>query len=377
MQEFMFYLDKAAPYKNEINFLIYIPLFFILRSILLRKLKKALHSVAHDSEGYPLILSLVNWGTFYAIVFYAIVYFSDTVWLGKTWFTLGDTPVNTMTFLIPLVFISLAVKISNLASIFFLERLFERYSIDQGMRYNFNRLIQYTIILISVLVALPTVGFNISALTVFAGVLGIGIGFGISNIVSNFISGLIIFFERPVKIGDRIKLGDLHCDVEHINIRSTVVRTRNNEHIIIPNTQFIENQVMNWSYGDPKIRGLIMIGVAYGSDVRLVEKLLLQAAREQENVLDDPPPRVDFINFGDSALELRLLYWIPDPTPRTRVKSAINFRIYELFNEHGVEIPFPQRDLHVRSFDPELLKNLQVVTESNENPSPRLSSAER
>ena len=99
-----------------------------------------------------------------------------------------------------------------------------------------------------------------------------------------------------------------------------------------------------------------MIGVAYGSDVRLVEKLLLQAAGEQENVLDDPAPRVDFLNFGDSAIELRLLYWIPDPTPRTRIKSAINFRIYELFREYNVEIPFPQRDLHVRSLDANLLR---------------------
>lgn len=288
MQEFMVYLDKLAPYKSEINFLIYIPLFFILRSILLRKLQKALYSVADSSQGYPLLLSLVNWGTFYAIVFYALVYFKDTFWLGQTWFTLGDTPVNTMTFLIPLVLISLAVKVANIVNSFILERLYDRYAIDQGMRYNFSRLIQYTIILLSVLVALPTVGFNISVLTVFAGVLGIGIGFGMSNLVSNFISGLIIFFERPIKIGDRIKLGDLHCDVENINIRSTVVRTRNNEHIIIPNTEFIESQVMNWSYGDPKIRGLIMIGVAYGSDVRLVEKLLLQAVGEQENVLDDP-----------------------------------------------------------------------------------------
>lgn len=367
MEAFMFYIQKAMPYKNEVNFLIFIPLFFVLRSILLRKLNKVLYSVADDNQTYPFLLSLVNWATFYAITFYAIVYFRDTFWLGKTWFTVGDTSVNTMTFVIPLIIISLAVKFSNLINSFFMNKLYDSYDIDQGTRYNFNRLIQYSIIIVAVLVALPTVGFNISVLTVFAGVLGIGIGFGISNIVSNFISGLIIFFERPIKIGDRIKLGDLHCDVEHINIRSTVVRTRNNEHIIIPNTQFIESQVMNWSYGDPKIRGLIMIGVAYGSDVRLVEKLLLQAAGEQENVLDDPAPRVDFLNFGDSALELRLLYWIPDPTPRTRIKSAINFRINELFREYDVEIPFPQRDLHVRSLDTELIKNLQVKLEQDKH----------
>ncbi|RYD06504.1 hypothetical protein N752_04040 [Desulforamulus aquiferis] len=231
------------------------------------------------------------------------------------------------------------------------------------MRYTFNRLIHYGLIIIAVLIALPTIGFDLSILTVFAGVLGIGVGFGISNIASNFISGLIILFERPIKVGDRIKLGELHCDVTQINIRSTVVRTRNNETIIIPNSQFIESQVVNWSYGDPKIREQILVGVAYGSDVRLVEELLLRAAEEQEELLSDPKPRVDFMNFGESSLDFRLLYWIPNPALRARVRSSLNFRIYELLQRHQVEIPFPQRDLHLRSVSPELLKGLQVEIE--------------
>ncbi|MFZ5643520.1 MAG: mechanosensitive ion channel family protein [Bacillota bacterium] len=363
LQYFAELWQRTEPYQNEINFIIFIPLFFLLRSIILKKLKAVLKSNFQDSRMYSFLLSLVNWGTFYAIVIYAVVYFKDTVWLGKTWFTVGSTPVNTLSFIIPLLLIGLAVKISNFISQSFLERIYERHQLDQGMRFTFNRLIHYGLILLAVLAALPTVGFDLSILTVFAGVLGIGVGFGIRNIVSNFISGLIILFEQPVKVGDRIKIGDLHCDVEHINIRSTVVRTRNNESIIIPNSQFIENQVVNWSYGDPKIRELIFVGVAYGSDVRLVERLLLKAAEEQENLLAEPQPRVDFMNFGDSSLEFRLLYWIPDPSLRVRVRSSLNFRIYELFLQHNVEIPFPQRDLHLRSVSPDLLKNLQFEIE--------------
>ncbi len=354
-------------YFNEIKFLVFIPLFFLLRSIVLRKINN-FASLKNGENGagdlQPLILSLINWGTFYAIAMYAIIYFRDTFWLGETWFTIGNTPVTTLTFLIPAMIISLSIKFSNLLSRFLLHRVYKKYELDNGTQYTFSRLLHYVIIVISTLVALPVIGFDLSALTVFAGVAGIGIGFGVSNIASNFISGLIILFERPIKVGDRIKIGDLHCDVENITIRSTVVRTRNNEHIIIPNSQFIENQVMNWSYGDPKVREQILIGVAYGSDVRLLERLLLQVAREHSDIMDDPPPRVDFLNFGDSALEFRLLYWIPHPLLRTRIKSALNFRINELLQEHGVEIPFPQRDLHLRSVDANIMKEIRQADET-------------
>ncbi|SFG53981.1 Mechanosensitive ion channel [Desulfotomaculum arcticum] len=356
-------LWQTYPYHNEINFMVFIPLFFVLRSWLVKKLNLYFNSKQENNDLSPFIQSLINWGTFYAIIVYAIIYFRDTLWLGETWFKIGDTPVTTLTFIVPAIIISLSIKFSNFISRFLLHRVYSRYEMDQGMQYTFSRLMHYGIIVVSILVALPVIGFDLSILTVFAGVAGIGIGFGMQNIISNFISGLIVLFERPIKVGDRIQLGDLHCDVEHINIRSTIVRTRNNEHIIIPNSQFIENQIMNWSYGDPKVRQEILIGVAYGSDVQLLERLLLQAAQEHEEVLDDPPPRVDFLNFGESSLDFRLLYWIPHPVLRTMIKSALNFRINDLLQEHGVEIPFPQRDLHLRSVDTLLLSNLQVEME--------------
>jgi len=349
-------------YFNEIQFLFFIPLFFLLRFVLIKKLKGILdRGIGENGENelHPFLLSLVNWGTFYAIIIYAAIYYRNTFWLGETWFHIGNTPVTTLTFIIPAIIISLSIKFSNLLSRFLLHRVYKKYEIDTGTQYTFNRLSHYAIIVISILIALPAIGFDLSALTVLSGAAGIGIGFGLQNIASNFISGLIILFERPIKVGDRIMLGNLHCDVESISIRSTIVRTRNNEHIIIPNSQFIENQVINWSYGDPKVRQEILIGVAYGSDVHLLEKLLLQVAREHPDVLDDPPPRVDFLNFGESSLDFRLLYWIPHPVIRTRVKSALNYRINDLLQEHNIEIPFPQRDLHLRSIDASILEKVQ------------------
>jgi small-conductance mechanosensitive channel len=353
-------------YHNEVNFLIFIPLFFLLRSWLIKKFNTSFNTKLENNDLAPFIQSLVNWGTFYAIVAYAIIYFKNTFWLGEPWFNIGNTPVTALTFVIPVTVVSLSVKFSNFVSRYLMRRVYSRYEMDEGMQYTFSRLLHYIIIVISVLVALPMIGFNLSVLTVFAGVAGIGIGFGMQNIVSNFISGLILLFERPIKVGDRIKINDIYCDVKHINIRSTVVRTGTNEHIIIPNSKFIENQIINCSYADPSVLETIPIGVAYGSDVRLLQKLLLAAAQEHQNVLADPPPSVSFLSFGESALNFSLFFWVSDPTLRFRVKSDLNFRINDLLQEHGVEMPFPQRDLHLRSVDTALLKNVQWEIEASD-----------
>jgi potassium efflux system protein len=359
-------LWQDYQYHNEVNFLIFIPVFFLLRYWILKKFNASLANRTDKNDLAPFIQSLINWGTFYAIVFYAIVYFKNTFWLGETWFKIGNTPVTTLTFIIPAVIISLSIKFANFIAHFFLQRIYTRHEMDQGMQYTFNRLFHYVIIIIAVLVSLPLIGFDLSVLTVFAGVAGIGVGFGLQNIISNFMSGLILLFERPIKVGDKIKINDIPCDVQHIKIRATVVVTGSNEHIIIPNSQFIENQIINWSYGDPKIMETIPIRVAYGSNVRLLEQLLLQAAHEHENVLDDPPPQVSFLNFGESALEFSLSFWVPEPALRFRTKSDLNYRINDLFQEHGVELAYPQRDIHLRSVNMDQLKNMQLEMEIND-----------
>jgi len=356
-------------FHNEVNFIIFIPLFFILRYWLLKRFNITLANRIDKNDLAPTIQSLINWVTFYAIVLYAIVYFKNTFWLGETWFKIGNTEINTLSFIIPIIIISLSIKFSKFVSHFFLQRIYLRQEMDQGMQYTFNRLLHYIIIVIAVLVSLPLIGFDLSILTVFAGVAGIGIGFGLQNIISNFISGLILLFERPIKVGDKIKINDIPCDVRHINIRSTVVVTPSNEHIIIPNSNFIENQIINFSYADPKIMEAIPVGVAYGSNVRLLEKLLLKAAHEHEDVLDDPPPGVYFLNFGDSSLDFKLLFWVPDIGLRFQVKSDLNYRINELLQENGVEIAFPQRDINLRSVNIAQLKNqMQLEVKISDEP---------
>jgi small-conductance mechanosensitive channel len=178
----------------------------------------------------------------------------------------------------------------------------------------------------------------------------VGIGFGLQTIASNFISGIIILLERPIKVGDRVEVGNIDGQVVAIGARATTVITNDNIAVIVPNSYFISEPVINWTQNDPRVRFKIPVGVAYGSDLRLVAQLLLQVARENPDVLDDPVPVVRLMAFGDSAVEFELRVWSTSLVhKRGKLISDLNFAIYEIFQQHGIEIPFPQREVHVRS----------------------------
>lgn len=181
------------------------------------------------------------------------------------------------------------------------------------------------------------------------GFLSVGIGFGLQNLTSNFISGIILLFEQHIRVGDRVTVGGTEGDVVEINIRSTTIRTLNNIAIVVPNSEFISSSVVNWLHGDPKTRLEIDVGVSYDSDLETVKACLLEAASEEEEILTSPKPEVLLVSFGDSAWDMRLWAWVASPKGRFLVQSRINCSIVNKFRERGVEIPFPQRDLHIRS----------------------------
>ena len=191
-------------------------------------------------------------------------------------------------------------------------------------------------------------GVNATSLAVIFGALSIGIGFGLQNIFNNFISGLILLFERPIQVGDYIEVGGLWAEVKQINVRATVVQTFDNASVIIPNSELISQQVTNWSFKDKRMRRNLEIGVAYGSDIDLVKKTLLDIARNTRGVLKYPRPEVLFIDHADSALIFRLRIWV-DVDDFWTVASEIRFDIDRRFRELAIEIAFPQRDLHIRT----------------------------
>ena len=225
-----------------------------------------------------------------------------------------------------------------------------RVRMSESARYSVGALVRYLILLIGLLIIIQTVGIDLTTFNVLAGAIGIGVGFGLQNIVSNFIAGLIIMFERPVKIGDRIVVGGVEGNVVNIGARSTTVLDNDNIAVIVPNSKFITDDVINWKYNNNEVRFRIPVSVAYGSDARQVEKLLLEIADEEPDVLKLPSPAVRFIEFGDNGLLFELRAWSSSLVDRKgKLISQLNFLIYERFAEEGVAFPFPQRDLHLRS----------------------------
>lgn len=248
-------------------------------------------------------------------------------------------------------------------------RVLTRSQMDIHGRQATATLVGYVLLLIGFMVILQTAGIDLTTLNVLAGAVGVGIGLGLQEVANNFISGLIILFERPIKVGDRIQVGDVNGSVVEVRARSTTVLTNENIAIIVPNSKFITENVINWSYNDPKIRFHVPVGVAYGSDPRLVEKALLEAANESDDVLEDPAPGVWFKEFGDSSLNFELRAWTSTLLHnRGGFISRMNFAIHEKLKKYEIGIPFPQRDLHFRG------GQLEVVHRKAEDERPDTSS---
>jgi small-conductance mechanosensitive channel len=264
----------------------------------------------------------------------------------------NQKPLTIMSIVLGIFILLVFVLISKGLRKVFKTRIFDKYQLDEGIQLIILKLTHYLLIGLGVIIAVQSIGLNLTSLAVVFGLLSVGIGFGLQNVASNFVSGLIILFERPIKIGDRITIGDVWGDVVNISLRATLIRTVDNITIIVPNSEFISSQVTNWSHRDPKVRIHIPVGVAYGSDVPLVISSLLEVAKNHPEVMKDPPPKVWFTEFGDSSLNFELLAWTLDPKRRPDVISDLNKEIDQIFRKNKVEIPFPQRDLHVRSSVP-------------------------
>jgi len=282
---------------------------------------------------------------------------SDKViqWLKNLWqiitfsaFKMGEKDISLLLMVEVAVLLAVAFLLSRQLRKVLKARL-AKTRLDEGVQYTILRLIHYSILAIVFYQAITMIGINLRGLAFFIGILSVGIGFGLQNIVSNFVSGLILLFERPIKPGDMINVRDTEGRVQEINMRATTVLTLDNVAVIVPNSQFISNEVINWSHRDPKVRIHIPVGVAYGSDIQLVTESLLKVAKDHPQVMDEPSPEVWFVGFGDSSLNFELLAWIAGPLLRKQVLSDLNYAIDEVFRQHDVAIPFPQRDLHVRS----------------------------
>ncbi len=264
----------------------------------------------------------------------------------------GNVPI-TLVFLIKcLVFLTLLTLFSRACRKFLRDRILVHTSMAKGQQYALVRIFGYLIFLFGLIIGLDSAGLNLRSLLVIAGALGLGVGFGMQNIVANFVAGLVLLWERPVKLGDIITVGSTHGEVVRIGGRSTWVRTGDNEVIIVPNTEFINFHVINRTGNDRRVRFTLRLGVSYSSDPEKVRALLVEIAGRHPDVLSDPPPEVVLAGFGDSTLDFMLYVWTETRTETGNLfKSEIYFDILKSFRENNIELPFPQRDLHLRSAD--------------------------
>ncbi len=241
--------------------------------------------------------------------------------------------------------------------IFFITKLFVRQlarrlsakKIDPNLTHLIQRLIYVIAIIIMVITTLDLLNIPITAFAFLSGAIAIGFGFGAQNIINNFISGWILMWERPIKIGDFLEIDEAKGIVETINTRSTLIRRVDGVHMLIPNSKLLENTVVNWTLVDRLVRSSVKVGVAYGSPVKKVSELIMQAAIEQEGILKDPLPVVYFEDFGDNALVFEVNFWIHSQVEGglRLMRSDIRYRIDELFAENNLVIAYPQRDVHI------------------------------
>jgi small-conductance mechanosensitive channel len=269
------------------------------------------------------------------------------------YFHVGNVAVTPELLTETLLFLFLLTFATRFSRRFLTREVLVHTSLDEGQRYAIERTAGYAIYALGLLVGLQIIGLNLSSLAFLGGALGIGVGFGLQNIASNFASGLILLMERPIKVGDRIDVGNLNGDVIRIGGRSTWVRTNDNLIIIVPNAEFTTNRVTNWTANDRQVRFSFPIGVAYGSDLELVRSLILKVARQHGDVLHEPPPDVLLSSFGDSSINLELWVWtVTQVQTPSRLKSDIYFEVVRQFAAHGIEIPFPQCDVHLKPEPP-------------------------
>ncbi len=273
----------------------------------------------------------------------------DEIWqlLKKPIFVMEDSKISVVNILISILAIILTLKIARYLGKL-VNRALANRGVDAGIRHSLEKFVRYTIISVSIVFALDNLGISLNSLAAIGAVLMVGIGFGLQNVTQNFVSGIIILIERPIKVGDIVRVGAVRGRVLDIRVRSTVIQTRDEVTIIVPNSKLVSEEVINDSYSGRRIRQHVHVGVSYSSDIDKVKALLCAAASRHNKVLPEPPPRAIFEDFGDSSLNFDLRFWCADLWEMDLVASDIRSEILNDLRVAGIEIPFPQRDLHIK-----------------------------
>ena len=283
-------------------------------------------------------------------VWTTVITISKYIWkfLTTSLFEISGNKISILSLILALMLFYFSSVLSKAAKKY-VAKFLKDTELDIGVRGSIERITGYVVQVIGILITLHTLGINLNSLAALSAVLMVGIGFGLQNITQNFISGLIILFERPIKVGDLVTVDEISGKVVEIGARSTLIHTRDDVAIIVPNSKFISEQVVNESFSGDRRRLRVNVGVAYGSDVEKVKEALMKVALEHPGVLQEPAPSVLFKNFGDSSLDFDLIIWISKMWEFEVILSDLRFGIDKGFREENITIPFPQRDIHIIS----------------------------
>lgn len=337
-----------------ILFAFYKLLLFLVKRLILKplKIKEEL-----KKRVFKRIRLLFRIAVFAVLLFLVLSFFGGEiesyvaiVWdiLNNPFFTAGSSRISIITIILTIPIFYLASWLAKISRKFMDTAILNQLNVGSEIRFIISTLIRYGIMVLTILVGLSIIGINLSSLAVIFGVLGIGLGFGLQNAVANFMAGLIIIFERPIKEGDRILVNNMEGDVVHIRLRSTIINTLTNETIIVPNNQLVGNSIHNYSYHDRRIIVINSVQVAYESDLDLVKKVLLEMVEKSPYALKDPRAEVKIMSFEDSGILVELWSWIGEATQKMAAKAWNNLEIWRSFKNAGITIPFPQVDLHVK-----------------------------
>lgn len=294
------------------------------------------------------LVALIAWSV--AALSIAGILDQVTAFMDQAAVGLGSVRISLLGVVKALIILILAGRAALALTSYVNVKLAENSTVTPSAQVLIGQVIKFTLFAVIILATLAGVGINLTALAVFGGAVGVGLGFGLQKVVSNLVSGFILLLDRSIKPGDVIQIGEEFGWINSIKSRYTSLITRDGHEFLIPNEQLITSQVINWSYTDRNIRLRLPIGVSYGSDPHRVIDLVLKAASEIERVLKDPVPVCWLVGYGDSSVDFELRVWINDPeNGLTNVKGMLYLKIWDTFKEHGIEIPFPQRDVHVKT----------------------------
>lgn len=292
-------------------------------------------------------------------------YLSD--WLTAE-LVVGSIAISLSDVIIFAITVWLAFALSRLIRFILEEDVYPRVDLAGGIPYAISTMLHYVILVVGFVMAIAALGFDLTKFTILAGAFGVGLGFGLQNIVNNFVSGLILLFERPVKVGDTVQLGEHQGDLNGIGLRASVLRKVDGSEVIVPNSKLISEEVINWTLSDQQRRIDINVGAAYGNDPEHIIELLTKVAMANDNILKTPPPRTLFVGFGENSLDFQLRAWTDDTDQWIIIKSELAVGVHKVLSEENIEIPFPQRDMNLKIVSPEAAEIVKSGILKQDNP---------